>query len=82
MHLVQTTLVARSSDTALTQDPEKKLHPVVLTSLVMKAIERIMKEHIFSFPNSQLSWLQFACRTGRGINYVKAFIIDTFTLDD
>lgn len=41
-----------------------------------------MKEHIFSFANSQLTWLQFACRTGRGINYVKAFIIDTFTLDD
>lgn len=41
-----------------------------------------MKELIFSFANSQLNWLQFACRTRRGINNVKAFIIDTFTLDD
>lgn len=50
------------------------LRPVALTSLVMKATERIIKNFISKATDTQLDPLQFAYRTGRGVEDAKVFI--------
>jgi len=52
------------------------LRPVALTSLVMKAMERIIKDYITKETASQLDPLQFAYRTGRGVDDAKVFVTD------
>ncbi|ROJ29141.1 RNA-directed DNA polymerase from mobile element jockey [Anabarilius grahami] len=52
------------------------LRPVALTSLVMKAMERIIKNFITKITDPQLDPLQFAYRTGRGVDDAKVFITD------
>lgn len=53
------------------------LRPVALTSLVMKAMEKIIKQHIISVTDPLMDPLQFAFRTGRGVDDAKIFIMDT-----
>ncbi|KAK0146882.1 putative RNA-directed DNA polymerase from transposon BS [Merluccius polli] len=53
------------------------LRPVALTSLVMKAMERIIKEHITMATGSMMDPLQFAYRAGRGVDGAKIFILNT-----
>lgn len=43
-----------------------KFRPLTLTSLVMKAMERIVKQHIIGIANSQTDPLQFASATSKG----------------
>ena len=50
------------------------LRPVALTSLVMKAMERVIKNYIIKAKDSQMDPLLFA---GRGVDETKTFIIDT-----
>ncbi|KAF0024602.1 hypothetical protein F2P81_023404 [Scophthalmus maximus] len=45
--------------------------PVALTSLVMKAMERIVKRHIIRETNPLIDPLQFAYRTSRGVDDAK-----------
>lgn len=52
------------------------LRPVAFTSLVMKALERVIKNAITAV-DFQLDPLQFAYRAGRGVDDAKAFILDT-----
>ncbi len=47
------------------------LLPVALTSLVMKALERILKHHIIRATDFLIDPLQFACRAGRGVDDAK-----------
>ena len=42
------------------------LRPVVLSSQVMKAMERLIKQHILILTNSQLDPLQFAYQSLKG----------------
>ena len=51
--------------------------PVALTSLVMKAIERIIKDHITKITDLMMDLLQFAYRAGRGVDDAKIFILNT-----
>lgn len=53
------------------------LRPVALTSLVMKAMERIIKEHITKASSSMMDPLQFAYQAGRGVDDAKIFILNT-----
>uniref|UniRef100_A0A1A8KL82 Si:dkeyp-19e1.4 n=1 Tax=Nothobranchius kuhntae TaxID=321403 RepID=A0A1A8KL82_NOTKU len=53
------------------------LRPVALTSLVMKAMEKIIKEHIVRATEPLMDPLQFAYRARRGADDVKIFILDT-----
>lgn len=53
------------------------LRPVALTSLVMKAMEKIIKQHIICQTESLLDPLQFAYRARRGVDDAKIFIMDT-----
>lgn len=53
------------------------LRPVALTSLVMKAMERIIKHHITEAINPMMDPLQFAYRSDRGVDDAKTFILDT-----
>lgn len=53
------------------------LRPVALTSLVMKAMERIIKEHITKATSSMMDPLQFAYQAGRGVDDAKIFILNT-----
>ncbi len=52
------------------------LRPVALTSLVMKAMERILKHHIIRATDFLIDPLQFAYCAGRGVDDAKTFIID------
>ncbi|CAM4658728.1 unnamed protein product [Leuciscus chuanchicus] len=52
------------------------LRPVALTSLVMKAMERIIKEHITKATSSMMDPLQFAYQAGRGVDDAKIFILN------
>ncbi len=52
------------------------LRPVALTSLVIKAMERILKHHIIRATDFLIDPLQFAYRAGRGVDDAKTFIID------
>lgn len=53
------------------------LRPVALTSLIMKAMERIIKEHITKATGSMMDPLQFAYQAGRGVDDAKIFILNT-----
>ncbi|XP_070404011.1 uncharacterized protein [Nothobranchius furzeri] len=53
------------------------LRPVALTSLVMKAMEKIIKEHIVRATEPLMDPLQFAYRTRRGADDAKIFILDS-----
>lgn len=44
------------------------LRPVALTSLVMKAMERVIKKHIVMVTDPLMDPLQFAYRAGRGVD--------------
>ena len=52
------------------------LRPVALTSLVMKALEKLVKSMILPITESQLDPLQFAYRAGRGVEDAKLFILN------
>lgn len=43
----------------------------------MKAMERVIKNHIIKATDSQMDLLQFVYHAGRGADSTKAFIIDT-----
>lgn len=53
------------------------LRPVALSSHAMKAMERLVKQHILTLTTSQLDPLQFANQSHEGVDDAKAFIIDT-----
>ncbi|XP_054603415.2 RNA-directed DNA polymerase from mobile element jockey [Nothobranchius furzeri] len=53
------------------------LRPVALTSLVMKAMEKIIKEHIVRATEPLMDPLQFAYRARRGADDAKIFILDS-----
>ena len=53
------------------------LRPVALTSLVMKAMERIIKNFITKSVEPMMDPLQFAYRAGRGVDDAKIFILET-----
>lgn len=53
------------------------LRPVALTSLVMKAMEKIIKQHIIRATDSLMDPLQFAYRAGRSVDDAKIFILDS-----
>ncbi|KAG1960366.1 hypothetical protein F2P79_006258 [Pimephales promelas] len=55
----------------------KDFRPVALTSLVMKAMERIIKEYIIKATSSMMDPLQFSYQAGRGVDDAKIFILDT-----
>ncbi len=52
------------------------LRPVALTSLGMKAMERILKHHIIRAKDFLIDPLEFAYRAGRGVDDAKTLIID------
>ncbi len=51
--------------------------PVALTSLVMKAMERLIKNHITMVTDWLMDPLRFAYQAGRGVKDAKIFILDT-----
>lgn len=51
------------------------MRPVALTSLVMKALERIVKSHITKSVNPRMDLLQFVYRTGRVVDTAKLFVL-------
>ena len=53
------------------------LRPVALTSLVMKAMERIVKNSITQSVEHLMDPLQFAYRAGRGVDDAKIFLLET-----
>lgn len=53
------------------------LRPVALTSLVVKAMERIIKSSITKTVDPLMDPLQFAYRAGRGVDDAKLFILET-----
>ncbi|XP_039459779.1 uncharacterized protein LOC116320226, partial [Oreochromis aureus] len=53
------------------------LRPVALTSLVMKAMEKIIKQHIIRATNPRMDPLLFAYRACRGVDDAKIFILDS-----
>ena len=53
------------------------LRPVALTSLVMKAMEKIIKQHIIRATDPLMDPLQFAYRARRGVDDAKIFIMDS-----
>ncbi|XP_042073451.1 uncharacterized protein LOC121813637 [Haplochromis burtoni] len=53
------------------------LRPVALTSLVMKAMEKIIKQHIVRATDPLMDPLQFAYRARRGVDDAKIFILDS-----
>ncbi|XP_071959468.1 uncharacterized protein [Antedon mediterranea] len=53
------------------------LRPIALTSLVMKIFEKIVKTYITSVVESKLDPLQFAYRSGRGVEDAKLFLLNT-----
>ena len=58
-----------------------KLHndfrPIAFTSLVMKTLEKITKFLILAVTECNLDPLQFAYRSGRGVDDAKLFILNT-----
>lgn len=53
------------------------LRRVALTSLVMKAMETIIKQHIVRATDPLMDPLQFAYRARRGVDDAKIFILDS-----
>ncbi|XP_063324368.2 GTPase IMAP family member 8-like [Pelmatolapia mariae] len=53
------------------------LRPVALTSQVMKAMEKIIKQHIVRAADPLMDPLQFAYRARRGVDNAKIFILDS-----
>lgn len=51
--------------------------PVALTSLIMKAFEKIIKQEILAITQSQLDPLQFAYRAGRGVEDATGSLLNT-----
>ena len=51
--------------------------PIALTSLVMKTLEKIIKFFILAVTEYNLDPLQFAYRSGRGVDDAKLFILNT-----
>lgn len=51
--------------------------PIALTSLVMKVLEKLVKFHIMASTGALIYPLQFAYRTGRGVDDAKLFLLDT-----
>ena len=58
----------------------KDLRPVALTSLVMKCLEKLVKEEILSVVNPILDPLQFAYRPGRGVEDATCTLMDMLLL--
>ena len=52
------------------------LRPVALISLVMEAIERVVKRHIFTVTDPLMEPLQFAYHPDRGVDDAKTLIMD------
>ena len=62
------------------QDNQKlpnDFQPIALTSLVMKTLENIIKFFILAVTECNLDPLQFAYRSGRGVDDAKLFILNT-----
>ncbi len=55
----------------------KEFRPVALTSLVMKILEKILKNITVSFIKGKLDPLQFAYQPNKGVEDAKIFIMDT-----
>ena len=53
-----------------------EFRPVALTSLVMKVLEKILKDEITTLVNGKLGPLQFAYQPGKGVDDAKIFILD------
>ena len=53
-----------------------EFRPVALTSLVMKGVEKILKDEIVSFIKGKLDPLQCAYQSGRGVDDAKIVILD------
>ena len=53
-----------------------QLRPVALTFLVVKNLEKILKEEVLSLVEGKLDSLQFAYQTGKGVEDAKLFILD------
>jgi len=51
--------------------------PVALTSLIMKSLEKIIKQEIIAMTKSQLDPLQFAYRAGRGVEDALGSLLNT-----
>ena len=51
--------------------------PVALTSLVVKNIEKIIKDEVLALVKGKLDPLQFAYQPGKGVDDAKLFILDT-----
>ena len=51
--------------------------PVALTSLVVKNIEKIIKDEVLALVEGKLDLLQFAYQPGKGVDDAKLFILDT-----
>ena len=57
------------------------LRPVALSSQVMKAMERLVKQHILTLINSQLDPLQFAYQSRKGVDDAKGISSSTPSTD-
>lgn len=53
-----------------------QFRPVALTSLVVKNLEKILKEEVLSLVEGKLDPLQFAYQTSKGVEDAKLFILD------
>ncbi len=51
--------------------------PVALTSLIMKSLERTVKDVLLNIMNANLDSLQFACRTGRVVDDAISALLNT-----
>ena len=65
------------SEQVLLSGPEWPQAKVALTSLVMKALERIIKNHIITTTDQVMDNRTFAYHVGRGVDDVKTLILDT-----
>ena len=53
---------------------QNDLRPVALTTLMMKAMERVIKRHIITLTNPLMDPFQFEYHAGRGLNDVKTLM--------
>lgn len=68
-------------DHNLSSNPKKpkelnEYWPIALTSLVMKALKKILKDKIISLTSDKPDPLQFAYQAGKGVQNAKLFILD------
>ena len=59
------------------QNLPNDFRPIALTSLIVKTLENIIKFFILAVTECNLDPLQFAYRSGRGVDDAKLFILNT-----